>query len=154
MTPLQPGEPAPALRGTDQRGELVDLADFRGKKWVVLYFYPADNTPVCTRQACQFRDVYAEFADVGAEIIGVSGNQAASHQDFSKRHDLPFRLISDPDGSIRRAFRVPRLLGLMPGRVTYVIDPDGVVQMAFNSAWNADQHVSRALGVIRGASTA
>ena len=109
-------------------GQQVSLTDFRGKQVVVLYFCPMNGTPVCTKEACGFRDVHEEFAQAGAAMIGVSADSLDRHRAFAAKHGLPFLLVSDEDGTLRKAYRVPKTLGLLPGRVTYVIDKQGVVR--------------------------
>lgn len=150
MTAIRVGDPAPEFERTDHNGEPVALADYRGKRAVVLYFYPKDDTPVCTREACHFRDSYADFSDAGAEVIGVSADDEAVHRRFAARHGLPFKLVADGDGRLRAAYGVPKTLGLMPGRVTYVIDKEGVVRHVFNAQFAARRHVEEALATIRG----
>jgi peroxiredoxin Q/BCP len=110
----------------------------------VLFFYPKDNTPVCTAEACSFRDAYSDISGLNAEVIGISSDSAGSHQKFAEKHNLPFPLASDPDGTLRRAFGVPRTLGLFPGRTTYVIDKSGVVRLVFSAALSAEKHVAEA----------
>lgn len=146
--PVAPGDPAPDFTLPDQRGEDVSLADIRGK-WVVLYFYPKDGTPGCTREACSFRDSHEHFVAAGAVVIGVSRDGIASHAAFVARHDLPFTLVSDPTGELRGLYGVPRTLGLLDGRVTYVIDPDGIVRHVFDSQIRAARHQAEALAAIR-----
>jgi peroxiredoxin Q/BCP len=116
---------------------------------VVLYFYPQDGTAVCTAQACAFRDAYEDFVKAGAVVIGVSGDSEKSHEQFAASKRLPFLLVSDADGAIRAAFGVPKTLWLLPGRVTYVIDKQGIVRHVFNSAFTAGRHVAEALDVVR-----
>lgn len=149
-TGLGAGDRAPAFTLEDQDGRPVALADFRGRKNVVVYFYPKDDTPGCTREACAFRDHYEAFLDAGAEVLGISSDPPASHERFAARHRLPFRLLADPGGKVRAAFRVPRTAGLLPGRVTYVIDREGVIRHAFSSQLAATRHVGEALAVLRG----
>jgi peroxiredoxin Q/BCP len=149
MSTIQVGDPAPAITGTTQIGEQISLADYLGKQAVVLYFYPMDNTAVCTAQACAFRDAYEDFVAAGAVVIGVSSDSQASHQQFAEGKKLPFLLISDEDGSRRKAFGVPRTLGILPGRVTYVIDQQGIVRLVFNSQLFAGKHVKEALAMVR-----
>jgi peroxiredoxin Q/BCP len=115
----------------------------------VLYFYPRDETAGCTRQACAFRDEFEEFARLDAEVIGISSDSVASHERFAKRHDLPFTLLSDEGGRVRRLYGVPSTLGLFPGRVTYVIDEGGVVRDVFSSQLGVTRHVEEALKAIR-----
>ncbi len=132
-------------------GGPIRLSDHRGS-WVVLYFYPADNTAGCTAEACSFRDNYEDFTDAGAVVIGVSGDSVTSHEGFAAKHRLPFTLVSDTDGTARAAYGVKKSLGLFDGRVTFVIDPEGVVRMVFSSQIRVKDHVSKALEVIRAAS--
>jgi peroxiredoxin Q/BCP len=145
---ISEGEPAPDFELPDAEGKRVRLADYRGKKAVVLYFYPKDDTPGCTAEACSFRDSYEDFQDAGAEVIGVSSDSASSHAKFAKRHKLPFTLLSDAKGLVRKKYGVPTTLGLMPGRVTFVIDKKGIVRRVFNSQLQATRHVSEALAAL------
>jgi len=148
-TGLTVGSAAPDFALSDQHGKLVRLSDFRGQKSVVVYFYPKDDTPGCTKESCSFRDQYTEFTDVGAEVIGISGDSEASHKAFADKHRLPFSLLADTSGEVRRAYKVPATLGLLPGRVTFVIDREGVVRHAFNSQLNATKHVDEALAILK-----
>jgi peroxiredoxin Q/BCP len=116
---------------------------------VVLYFYPKDNTRGCTAEACAFRDSHEIFADAGAEVIGVSSDSVESHEKFAGRHQLPFVLVSDQGGVVRKRFGVPTTLGVLPGRVTYVIDREGIVRHVFSSMTNIDKHVDDALAVVK-----
>ena len=147
---MREGDTAPDFTSTTHDGTVVSLSALRGR-WVVLYFYPADNTPGCTAEACSFRDAYEDFTDAGAVVIGVSSNDAASHERFTDKHRLPFSLLSDSDGSLRSSYGVKRTFGLMPGRVTYVIDPQGIVRKVFSSQLLATKHTSEALATIRSA---
>jgi len=147
-TGLSAGETAPDFALTDQRGQTVRLSDFRGKKNVVVYFYPKDDTPGCTKESCSFRDQYTAFTDAGAEVLGISSDNEKSHKAFAEKYNLPFPLLSDTGGSVRKAYKVPKSLGLLPGRVTFVVDKQGVVRHAFNSQLNATKHVSEALTVL------
>jgi peroxiredoxin Q/BCP len=148
-TGLGAGDRAPDFALPDQDGREVRLADFRGQKNVVVYFYPKDDTPGCTKESCAFRDAYTVFQEAGAEVIGISSDSPASHKAFAEKHRLPFRLLADAGGQVRAAFRVPRTAGLLPGRVTYVIDREGVIRHAFNSQLAATRHVDEALEVLR-----
>jgi len=127
----------------------VRLADVLRGKSVVLYFYPKDETPVCTAEACAFRDSYEVFTEAGAEVIGVSDDTVESHRSFAAHHRLPFQLLSDPGGDVRRRYGVSGFLGLIPGRVTFVIDRQGIVRHVFDSQFKATQHVDEALETIR-----
>jgi len=146
--PLQLGDNAPEVTLHLQDGRSLPLAAVRGERAAVIFFYPKDNTPVCTAEACAFRDAYADLADLDAEVIGVSGDTAASHQKFAEKHSLPFPLASDADGSLRRAFGVPKTLGFLPGRTTYVIDKQGTIRLAFSAAFSAEKHVAEARRVL------
>ena len=148
MASVQVGDHAPDFTLTSQNGQQVSLAEFRGKA-VVLFFYPKDGTAICTKEACSFRDAYEDFVQAGAVVIGVSSDSAESHKAFSSGHRLPFLLLADTDGTVRQAFGVPKTLGIMPGRVTYVIDKEGIVRHIFSSQFTADRHVSEALTVVR-----
>ena len=143
------GTTAPSFSLTSGDGRQVSLADFKGKKNVVLYFYPADETRGCTAEACSFRDNYEAFTEAGAEVIGISSDSAQSHRDFSAHHNLPFVLLSDADKKVRRLYGVPSTLGLLPGRVTYIIDKGGIVRHIFNSQFQPRKHVEEALKVLK-----
>jgi peroxiredoxin Q/BCP len=149
MASIRVGDRAPDFALTSHTGERVSLAEFRGSKAVVVFFYPKDGTAVCTKEACSFRDAYENFVQAGAVVIGVSSDSVESHQAFAGGHRLPFVLLADTDGSLRRSFGVSKTLGIMPGRVTYVIDKEGVVRHMFTSQFSADRHVSEALAVVR-----
>lgn len=146
---VQVGDEAPDFTLTSQAGEQVSLRDFRDKRSVVLYFYPKDDTPGCTAEACAFRDSYEVFTEAGAEVIGISSDSVDSHGKFAGRHRLPFTLVSDEGGAVRKQYGVPRALGILPGRVTYVIDRKGIVQHVFSAMGHIDQHVNDALAVVR-----
>jgi len=126
----------------------VRLADMVGRRPLVLFFYPKDDTPICTKEACAFRDSYETFSAAGAEVIGISSDNAASHRAFAARHKLPFLLASDADGSLRKAFGVPKTLGLFPGRVTYVVDRDGIIRLVFSAQLASQDHVTKALAAV------
>jgi peroxiredoxin Q/BCP len=149
MSRIDVGDDAPELMLSTHTGEQITLADYRGKRAVVVFFYPKDGTPVCTKEACAFRDAYEDFVEAGAVVIGISGDSAARHQAFASNHRLPFVLVSDKDGKARRAFGVPKSMGLLPGRVTYVIDKEGIVRHVFSSQFAADRHVKEALDALR-----
>lgn len=142
------GQPAPDFSLAAADGTTVRLSNLRGRP-VVLFFYPKDETPGCTAEACAFRDRHAELEVAGAVVLGVSGDSAASHQAFGQRHGLPYRLLSDPDGAARRAYQVPATLGLLPGRMTFVIDQEGVLRHAYNAQFRPQRHVDEALAALR-----
>lgn len=143
------GDTAPNFTLPDQNGSTVSLSDFRGQKAVVLYFYPKDDTPGCTAESCAFRDQYEVFKTAGAEVIGVSGDSSESHQKFAAKHNLPFTLLSDKDNQVRKQYGATTAFGLIPGRVTYVIDKEGVVQYVFDSMLNFKGHVEEALKTLQ-----
>ncbi|SHI81843.1 peroxiredoxin Q/BCP [Hymenobacter daecheongensis DSM 21074] len=146
---LQVGDQAPDFTLKTTTGDTFRLADQRGQRSVVLYFYPKDDTPGCTAQACSFRDQYEDFQDLGAEVVGISSDDEQSHQKFTEKHRLPFPLLADAGGQVRKRYEVPRaLLGLLPGRVTFVIDKNGVIQYIFNSMSGATDHVRNAKQVL------
>ncbi len=146
---LKIGDTVPNFSGIDANGNLFDSKEVIGKKPVVIYFYPKDNTRVCTEQACSFRDQYEEFKELGAEVIGISGDSVKSHTDFTNKHHLPFILISDSDKKIRKAFGVPNdYFGLVPGRATYVANRAGVVQLIFDST-SGKIHIEKALEILK-----
>src|SRR5438477_12020524 len=144
---IEPGSPAPGFRLQTSTGEYVSLDDFHGKKNVVVYFYPKDFTRGCTAEACEFRDSYEEFKNLGAEVIGISNDNQKSHEAFASEHKLPFILLSDPDGSVRKSYGVKKTLGLVPGRVSFVVDKNGIVRHVFSSHSRATAHVNVALAV-------
>jgi peroxiredoxin Q/BCP len=146
---IRVGDKAPNFTLPKQDGSTVTLEELLARGAVVLYFYPKDDTPGCTAEACSFRDAYEDFKDAGAEVVGISSDSAGSHKAFADRHRLPFVLVSDQGGKVRKLYGVPSTLGLLPGRVTYVIDAGGVVRHVFNSQLNATKHVTEALDVLK-----
>jgi peroxiredoxin Q/BCP len=149
MASIGVGDAAPDFTKTTQNGDTISLSQYRGNKTVVLYFYPKDETPGCTAEACTFRDNFEDFVEAGAVVIGVSQDSEQSHKSFAEHHRLPFLLVSDCDKAIQKAYGVPKSMGLLPGRVTYVIDREGIVQHVFNSQLNAKKHVREALDVVK-----
>ncbi|HZR81281.1 MAG TPA: peroxiredoxin [Candidatus Binatia bacterium] len=147
------GQRAPDVSGTTAEGERLSLADFRGNQPVILYFYPKDDTPGCTKEACSFRDHKRDIEAAGGALIGVSMDSAESHKKFIAKHSLNFPLLSDRDGAIAKAFGVTRLGGWMPlmpvKRVTFVIDRDGVVRRVIASELSMDAHVDGAIAALR-----
>ena len=140
MTHLKEGDNAPDFTSTLSNGESVSLSDYAGKK-LVLYFYPKDDTPGCTKEACKFRDDFESFSDLGAMVIGISSDSVASHKKFEEKYNLPFILLADVKNEVRKLFGVPKSMFLIPGRVTYVIDKNGIVQYIFNSQFGAEKHI-------------
>jgi peroxiredoxin Q/BCP len=146
---VEVGDTAPDFSLPSQSGETVQLKSLLGSNEVVLYFYPKDNTPGCTAEAKAFRDSYEVFKRMGAEVVGVSSDSVDSHKGFAAKCDVPFILLSDEGGRVRKLYGVPSSLGLLPGRVTYVIDTDGVVRHVFNSQLNPAKHVEQAVRVLK-----
>jgi peroxiredoxin Q/BCP len=145
---IEVGDKALDFTLPSQSGELVRLYQRLGERAVVLYFYPKDDTRGCTLEACAFRDSHEIFTDAGAEVIGVSSDSVDRHAAFADRHHLPFTLLSDQGGQVRKRYGVRATLGVIPGRVTYVIDRQGIVRHVFNSLTGIDRHVSEALEVV------
>jgi peroxiredoxin Q/BCP len=146
---IKVGDTAPNFNLPAQNGENVSLGDFRGQKSVVLYFYPKDDTPGCTIESCAFRDQYEVFQAAGAEVIGVSGDSSNSHKNFANKHNLPFTLLSDQGDQLRKQYGATTAFGLIPGRVTYLIDKNGIVQYVFDSMFNFKGHVEEALKTLQ-----
>ena len=144
---LKPGDKAPNIALPDERGKIRKTGDLRGKN-LVLFFYPKDDTPGCTTEACGFRDNYDLFKIFGAEVWGVSSDNQGSHIKFIEKNKLPFPLLSDVDNKLRNAFGVPKALGILPGRVTYVIDSKGIIRHIFNNLLNSPAHINEALRVL------
>lgn len=148
MLPI--GATAPDFTLPTATSETFTLSQHRGRP-VVLYFYPKDDTRACTAEACSFRDQYEDFQDLGAEVVGVSMDDVASHQRFALKNRLPFPLLADVGGTVRKLYEVPRLFGILPlsGRVTYVIDGAGRIRYAFNSNAQPLKHVHDTLDLLR-----
>jgi peroxiredoxin Q/BCP len=147
MPLLEPGAMAPDFELPDSTGSPVCLSALRGHP-VVAYFYPKDDTTVCTKQACAFRDRFAEFESRGARILGISDDSTASHAKFAAKYALPFTLLSDKGGAVRKLYGVRKRFGVIPGRVTYVIDVDGRIRHVYSALSEAGQHVEEALRVL------
>ena len=146
---VEVGSIAPDFSLLTQSGEQVDLMNFIGERPIVLYFYPKDDTPGCTKQACAFRDDYEGFGNLDAEVIGISSDSVESHRSFAAKHDLPYTLLSDEERKVRKLYGVPNTLGIFPGRVTYVIDREGIVRHVFSSQLGVEKHVEEALEALR-----
>ncbi len=146
---VQPGTAAPAFSLKDSKGRVWTLDALRASGPVVLFFYPRDESPICTLEACAFRDAYEDFVAAGASVAGISSDSEDSHRAFAENRRLPFALLSDPGGTTRKAYGVGRTLGLLDGRVTFVIDAGGTVRMAFSAQLLAGAHVEQALEVVR-----
>ncbi|HEX4809222.1 MAG TPA: peroxiredoxin [Bryobacteraceae bacterium] len=146
---LRVGDQAPEFSLVSQSGEIVRLSSFKGKENVVVFFYPKDFSPGCTKEVCHFRDSHEAFSKLGAQVIGISTNDKASHEKFASEYKLPYLLLADPGGSVREAYGVKKTLGILPGRVTFVIDKSGTVRHVFSSQMNPDQHIDEALSALR-----
>ena len=146
--PIALGEKAPLIALTDQNGVERRSDQLQGKP-LVLFFYPKDDTPGCTAEACAFRDNHAALEALGAQVWGVSGDDAGSHGRFATRHQLPYPLLVDRGNALRQAFGVPKALLLLPGRVTYVIDGEGVVRHIFSNLLDGAAHAAEALAALK-----
>ncbi len=145
---IEIGSKAPDFSLPDQQGRRVNLADFVGKTNLVVYFYPKDESYGCTKEACSFRDNYEVFKQAGAEVIGISSDDIASHQAFAANHKLPFILLSDKGKTVAEKYGVGKSLGILPGRVTFVIDKQGIIRLVFSSQLSFEKHVEEALQML------
>lgn len=143
------GDFAPEIKITLSAGNTIRLADLFTDHPLVLFFYPRNNTAICTKEACSFRDAYEDFVAAGATVLGVSADTAESHGEFAAKHRLPYLLATDADGSLRRAFGVSDVLGIIPKRVTFVMDRQGVIRRRFSALFASDRHVQEALAAVR-----
>ena len=146
---LKVGDQAPDFTLLSQKGEKVTLSKLTGKKNIVLYFYPKDESKGCTQQACEFRDKYEVFTDLGAEVIGVSSDDVLSHKLFAEKNFLPFTLLSDKENKVRELYSVKSTFGLIPGRVTYVIDKKGIIRKIFSSQFKFKKHIAESLETLK-----
>lgn len=145
MARLQIGDKAPNFTLPSSTGENISLSQFFGKKKVVIFFYPMDESPVCSREAEAFRDKYEAFKELGAEVLGISSQSMESHKSFIKHHNLPYFLLSDLDNSVRKLYGVSSTLGIVPKRVTFVIDKEGIIKCIFSSQFQPAKHAEQAL---------
>jgi len=149
MNSIKVGDMIPIFTLPDQNGAPFDIKNVLGKK-LVIYFYPKDDSPGCTREACHFRDLFEVFREADAVVIGISGQSVESHRKFAEKYRLSFTLLSDEGNNIRKLFGVPaNAFGLLPGRVTYVADRDGKVVYIFNSQAQTERHVDEALKILK-----
>lgn len=147
---LKKGDTVPHFTLKDQNGEQFDLSEYLGKRNMVIYFYPKDETMNCTAQACSFRDHYEVFQDLNCEVIGISSDDEESHQSFAKNHRLPFRLLCDTEKKVRKLFKVPRqVLGIAEGRYTFVVDKKGCIILIFNGLISMDKHIKEAIKALK-----
>jgi peroxiredoxin Q/BCP len=150
MHQIEIGSKVPSFALKDQNGQLFDINSVLGKKNLVIYFYPKDDSPGCTKEACYFRDQFEVFNEADALIIGISGQSVESHKKFAEKYHLSFILLSDEGNNVRKLFGVPTdLFGAIPGRVTYVADKSGKVVYVFNSQSQATKHVDEALRILK-----
>lgn len=149
MAAIKVGDRVPDFSLPSQTGTTVNISDLIGKKSLVIYFYPKDDTPGCTAESCAFRDSYEVFTDAGAEVIGISADSPQSHQQFAQKYNLPFTLLSDSDNRVWKLFGVPATLFVLPGRVTYIIDKEGIVRHIFDSMLDFKAHVTESLNTIK-----
>ncbi|MHA1557242.1 MAG: peroxiredoxin [Candidatus Heimdallarchaeota archaeon] len=147
-TKVKIGDPAPLFSLPDGNGKEVKLEEYIGKKSIVLYFYPKDYTSGCTAEACSFRDRYELFLKAGAEVIGISSDSSESHTEFAATYKLPFVLLSDEKSKVRKLYKVGSTFGIIPGRVTYIIDKEGIIRHIFSSQFNPKKHIDEALQVL------
>jgi peroxiredoxin Q/BCP len=145
---LKIGDKAPDFVLPDKEGRPFRLSEVIGKKAIVLYFYPKDFSPGCTSEACAFRDYYEVFKELGAEVIGISSDSKDTHNSFSRKYNLPFILLSDKGGEVRKLYGVRSTL-FIPGRVTFIIDKEGIIRYVFSSQLNPKKHVEVAIKVIK-----
>ena len=146
---MRVGDIAPDFTLPSQTGESITLSQFFGEKNIVLYFYPKDKSKGCTRQACEFRDKYEVYSDLGAEVIGVSSDDVKSHESFASEHNLPFILLSDTKKKVQKLYGVPSTFGIIPGRVTYLIDKKGIVRYVFSSQFQPKKHIPESLSALK-----
>jgi peroxiredoxin Q/BCP len=144
---LGPGDRAPRFRLKSNKDDYVALDDFQGKN-LVLYFYPKDNTVGCTREARSFRHAYRAFQKLDAEIIGISSDSVSSHKKFAEDENLPFPLLSDSKGAVRKAYGVKSTLGIIPGRCTFVVNKQGLVVRVYSAQSRPEEHVKEALAAL------
>lgn len=144
------GDKCPIFTLKDQNNQDFSIESVLGQKILVIYFYPKDDTPGCTAEACSFRDSYEEFKDLGCEVIGISSDSVSSHKNFAEKHRLSFTLLADTKKAVRNQFGVPgNLFGLIPGRVTYIIDQSGIVRSVYNSLTQAATHINESIETVK-----
>ncbi len=147
---LKIGDRCPSFSLQNQENQTVRIDDLIGHQLLVIYFYPKDDTPGCTAEACSFRDSFEEFKDLGCEVIGISSDSPEKHKEFATKHRLSFTLLADIKKDVRKLFGVPtNLFGLIPGRVTYIFDQKGTLRSIYNSQTNAEAHTKEALKTVQ-----
>ena len=147
---LQVGDRIPQITLLDQNGQLINISDYTNKQALVIYFYPKDDTPGCTKEACKFRDEFEVFSALHAKVIGISSDDVSSHKAFAEKYHLPFTLLSDVDKKVRKQFGVPTFAGgIIPGRVTYIVDKKGTIRFVFNSMKQPEKHIEKAIEILK-----
>ena len=146
---LEVGDRAPDFTATDASGEPIRLSERLNQYAVVLFFYPKDDSVVCTAEACAFRDSYEAFTAAGAEVIGISRGDDGTHRRFAEKNYLPFLLLNDSDGAVRKLYGIRNILGMIPSRITFVIGRDGIVLSKFESLLDSQKHVAAALKTLQ-----
>lgn len=150
QTPIKVGDKVPDFSLPNENGDTVSIKSMIGANPLVIYFYPKDDTPGCTMEACSFRDQYEVFQDLGVRVIGISSDSPQSHANFKRKYNLPFTLLSDSNKKVQQLFGVKKnFLGLIDGRVTYVLDKHGTIRHIFSSQLRPKRHIEEALEVIR-----
>ena len=149
MKAIEVGDKAPLFTLPDQNGKMFNLDDHLGRKTLVIFFYPKDESYGCTKEACSFRDNYEVFKEAGAEVIGISADNESSHKSFAANHKLPFILLADKARFVAEKYGIGRTMGIIPSRVTFVIDKDGIVRMKFSSQFNFQKHILEAIETIK-----
>tara|TARA_B110000014_G_scaffold194286_1_gene143232 strand:+ start:134 stop:607 length:474 start_codon:yes stop_codon:yes gene_type:complete len=142
------GEIFPDFSLKDSHGNTFNQGGLKGS-WTVVFFYPKDGSPGCTIESCSFRDKQTEIEALGAQIIGVSADSMGRHQRFKAKHRLEYTLLSDPQSRLSKKLRLKRTLGFMRGRVTFIIDPHGVIQATVTSQFNPKKHVRSAISHLK-----
>jgi peroxiredoxin Q/BCP len=149
MAALKIGDNLPTFKLQDQNGNWINSENLKDEV-LVIYFYPKDDTPGCTAEACAFRDSHEDFIELGAKVIGVSADSISKHKDFVNRYKLPFTLLSDNSNDLRKKFGVPKsFLGLLPGRVTYIFDKNGKLVHVYDSQLNSKGHIKTSLETVK-----
>ena len=144
------GDKCPVFSLYTQENQLISVEDYIGKKNIIIYFYPKDNTPGCTKEACAFRDAMQNLNNLDCEVFGISADSIKSHKSFAQRYQLTFQLLSDSNNQVRKQFKVPaNLFGLIPGRVTYILNKSGIISYLINSQTNPEKHIQETLDFIR-----
>lgn len=149
LTLLKVGDKAPDFLLKNQYGQTVSLSDYAGKKNVVLFFYPKDETPGCTKEACTFRDNYEILQELGAEVIGINNDNTSSHKSFADKNNLSYQLVSDEEGITRKAYGVNAIYFFLPERTSFVIGKDGMIKHIYQGNENPEQHVKEALSALK-----